>query len=168
VTVSTDGVDLAVPAPVAAATTAAVAASTGTGVLETALKAALAGGTVVHLTDTSYTVTSSIVINITASFQGPLGIDLGGAKILSQITGGGPVIQINIAAGRRYRHVVAVELSRSRATPGRRRHQDRGRRRRSLDPRPSISGTSIIEHVGGIGLDVLGNVQGSISTVDAR
>jgi hypothetical protein len=161
VTVSTDGVDLAVLAPVAAATTAAVAASTGTGVLETALKAALAGGTVVHLTDTSYTVTSSIVINITASFQGPLGIDLGGAKILSQIADGGPVIQINIAAG-----VDIGTLSLSNFSIQGNGLEGGGlkivadgadRWVRDLDIR-NVN----VEHVGGIGLDVLGNVQGSI------
>ncbi|HEX9328997.1 MAG TPA: right-handed parallel beta-helix repeat-containing protein, partial [Reyranella sp.] len=161
VTVSTDGVDLAAPAPVAAITTAAVANSSGTGVLETALKAALAGGTVAHLTDTSYVVTSSIVINITASFQGPLGIDLGGAKILSQIAGGGPVIQINIGAGVDIGTLTLSNFS----IQGNGLEGDgikivadgADRWIRDLDIR-----NVDIEHVGGIGLDVLGNVQGSV------
>lgn len=160
-TVSTDGVDLAALEPVAAATTAAVANSNGTSVLETALKAALGGGTVVHLTDTAYTVTSSIVINITTSFQGPLGIDLGGAKILSQITDGGPVIQINVAAG-----VDIGTLSLSNFSIQGNGLEGDGlkivvdgadRWIRDLDVR-NVN----VEHVGGIGLDVLGNVQGSI------
>ena len=161
VTVSTDGVEVATLAPVTAVTTAAVAASNGTGVLETALKAALGGGTVVHLTDTSYTVTSSIVINITASFQGPLGIDLGGAKILSQIAGGGPVIQINIAAGIDIGTLTLSNFS----IQGNGLEGDgikivadgSDRWIRDLDIR-NVN----IEHVGGIGLDVLGNVQGNI------
>ncbi|HZB53006.1 MAG TPA: Ig-like domain-containing protein, partial [Reyranella sp.] len=161
VTVSTDGVDLAALEPVAAVTTAAVANSSGTSALETALKAALGGGTIVHLTDTSYIVTSSIVINITTSFQGPLGIDLGGAKILSQITDGGPVIQINIAAG-----VDIGTLSLSNFSIQGNGLEGDGlkivvdgadRWIRDLDIR-NVN----VEHVGGIGLDVLGNVQGSI------
>ena len=161
VTVSTDGVDLAALEPVAAVTTAAVANSSGTSALETALKAALGAGTVVHLTDTSYTVTSSIVINITTSFQGPLGIDLGGAKILSQISDGGPVIQINVAAG-----VDIGTLSLSNFSIQGNGLEGDGlkivvdgadRWIRDLDIR-NVN----VEHVGGIGLDVLGNVQGSI------
>ena len=161
VTVSTDGVDLAALEPVAAVTTAAVANSSGTSALETALKAALADGTVVHLTDTAYTVTSSIVINITTSFQGPLGIDLGGAKILSQISNGGPVIQINVAAG-----VDIGTLSLSNFSIQGNGLEGDGlkivvdgadRWIRDLDIR-NVN----VEHVGGIGLDVLGNVQGRI------
>jgi hypothetical protein len=86
-------------APVTAATTAPAASSAGTGALETALKTAMASGTVVHLTDATYTVSKTIVINVTASTQGPVGIDLGGAKIFSQITDGSPVIEIIVGPG---------------------------------------------------------------------
>ena len=163
VTVSTDGVDLAALEPVAAVTTAAVANSSGTSALETALKAALGAGTVVHLTDASYTVTSSIVINITTSFQGPLGIDLGGAKILSQISDGGPVIQINVAAG-----VDIGTLSLSNFSIQGNGLEGDGlkivvdgadRWIRDLDIR-NVN----VEHVGGIGLDVLGNVSRAASS----
>ena len=161
VTVSTDGVDLATPAPVADDTAAAAADSTGTGALETALKAALSGGGVVHLTDTSHTVTSSIVINITASFQGPLGIDLGGAKILSQIADGGPVIQINIAAGVDIGTLTLSNFSiqgNGLEGDGIRIVADGADRWiRDLDIR-NVN----VEHVGGIGLDLLGNIEGSV------
>ena len=62
--------------------------STGTGALETALRSALLGGTVADLSGASFTVTTPIVINLTSDSQGPIGIDLGGAKIISQVTGG--------------------------------------------------------------------------------
>src|SRR5258708_5250051 len=99
VLVGTHGVAVPTLAPGTAATTAPAASSTGTAALETALKPAMASGTVVHLTDATYTVTKSIVINGTASTQGPAGIDLGGAKILSQITDGSPVIEIIAGPG---------------------------------------------------------------------
>ena len=63
------------------------------------LKAAMAGGYLAHLTGQSYTVTPPIVINVTSTIQGPMGIDLGGATIVSQITNGAPVIQINAGPG---------------------------------------------------------------------
>ncbi|MBI2735833.1 MAG: right-handed parallel beta-helix repeat-containing protein [Rhodospirillales bacterium] len=159
VTVSTDGVDLAALPPVD--TAAAVADSRGTGVLESALKAALSGGGVVHLTDTSYTVTSPIVINITASFQGSLGIDLGGAKILSQIADGGPVIQINIGAGVDIGTLTLSNFSiqgNGLEGDGIRIVADGADRWiRDLDIR-NVN----VEHVGGIGLDLLGNIQGRV------
>jgi len=161
VSVGTDGVDLAALATVTAATTAAVATSTGTGTLEMALKAALAGDSVVHLTDTSYTVTSSIVINITASSQGPFGIDLGGAKILSQIEGGGPVIQINVGPGVDLGTLTLANfmiLGNGQEGCGIRivaDGVDRGIHDLSL---MNVN----VEHVGGIGLDVVGNVQGRV------
>ena len=150
-------------AAVTAATTAAVATSTGTGPLEAALKAALAGDSVVHLTDTTYTVTSSIVINITTSFQGPFGIDLGGAKILSQIEGGGPVIQINIGPG-----VDLGTLTLANFTIQGNGLEGGGIKIVADGVDRAIHDLSLsnvnIEHVGGIGLDVLGNVQGAYST----
>ena len=66
---------------------------------ETALRNAISGGYVAEMSGQTYTVTPPIVINVTSSIQGPLGIDLGGATIVSQITNGQPVIQINAGPG---------------------------------------------------------------------
>ena len=90
--------DVAMPAlaPVTAETTAPVADSNGNGDLEVALRAALTEGYFVHLPADTFVVTSPIVINIDSSSAGPKGIDLGGATIVSQITDGSPVIQINV------------------------------------------------------------------------
>ena len=67
--------------------------------LEAALRNAIAGGYVAEMSGQTYTVTQPIVINVTSTIQGPLGIDLGGATIVSQITNGAPVIQINAGPG---------------------------------------------------------------------
>src|ERR671912_2177122 len=67
--------------------------------LGAALTAAMAGGYVAEMSGQTYTVTQPIVINVTSTIQGPLGIDLGGATIVSQITNGQPVIQINAGPG---------------------------------------------------------------------
>ena len=67
--------------------------------LGAALTAAMAGGYVAEMSGQTYTVTAPIVINVTSTIQGPLGIDLGGATIVSQITNGAPVIQINAGPG---------------------------------------------------------------------
>jgi hypothetical protein len=79
-----------------AAPTETTVASAPTVDLGAILKGAMAGGYLAHLTGASYPVTSSIVINVTSTIQGPMGIDLGGARIVSQITDGSPVIQINV------------------------------------------------------------------------
>ena len=64
-----------------------------------ALRSAIAGGYVAEMSGQTYTVTAPIVINVTSNIRGPLGIDLGGATIVSQITNGAPVIQINAGPG---------------------------------------------------------------------
>jgi hypothetical protein len=157
VSVSSQGVALPALAPVTSATTAAAANSTGTGALETALDAAIVGGTVAHLTSATYTVTSPIIINITGSTQGPIGIDLGGAKIFSQIAGGGPVIEIIVGAGV---NVGTLTLSNF-AIYGAGFEGD-GIKIIADGANRSIQNLNIsnvnIEHVGGIGLDVIGNV----------
>jgi hypothetical protein len=157
VSVSTQGLALPALAAVTAATTAAAANSTGTGALETALDAAIAGGTVAHLNNASYTVTAPIIINITSSTQGPIGIDLGGAKILSQITGGGPVIEIIVAPG-----VNVGELTLSNFMILGSGSDGDGIKIIADGTNRSIQNLTIsnvnIEHVGGIGLDVIGNV----------
>ena len=93
--------DVAMPslAPVTAETTAPVVDSNGNGDLEVALRAALTEGHLAHLSADTYVVTSPIVINIDGSSASPKGIDLGGATIVSQITDGSPVIQINVGPG---------------------------------------------------------------------
>lgn len=63
------------------------------------LQDAFTNGRLVIGTDKTYTVSAPIVINITHSYQGQVGIDLGGAKITSNITNGAPLIQINVAPG---------------------------------------------------------------------
>jgi hypothetical protein len=157
VTVGTQGVPMPALPAVTAATSAATPSSTGTGALETALKAAMAGGYVSHLTGQTYTVTSPIVINVTSTIQGPLGIDLGGAKIISQITDGSPVIQINVGPGVDLRYLTLSNFS----IQGNGQEGDGikivagGNDRWVYDW--NISNVNV-EHVGGIGLDVIGNV----------
>lgn len=161
VSYASQGVALPTLAAVTAATTADVATSSGTGPLELALKDAIASNTVVHLTETTYTVTSSIVINIANSTQGPVGIDLGGAKIISQVTGGEPVIEIIVGAGV---DVGTLTLSN---------FSIQGNGSEGDGIKIVVNGTDRwirdldvnyvnVEHVGGIGLDVIGNVQGTV------
>ncbi|MGD9880985.1 MAG: Ig-like domain-containing protein [Geminicoccaceae bacterium] len=152
-----EGVALPTLAPITAATTAPLPTSNGTSSLEQALKAAMEGSYVAHLTDSSYTVTAPIVINVTSANQGAFGIDLGGAKILSQISDGGPVIEIFVGPG--------VNLSKlTLANFG---IQGNGLEGDGIKivvdgPDRAITDLSLknvsVEHVGGIGLDVLGHV----------
>jgi hypothetical protein len=157
ITVSNQGVALPTLAAVTAATTAAVATSTGTGPLETGLKAAMAGGYVAHLTDATYTVTSPIIINVTSTNQGAFGIDLGGAKIISQINNGGPLIEIVVGAG-----VTLSSLTLSNFSIQGNYGEGDGIKIVADGTDRAISNLSInnvsVEHVGGIGLDVVGNV----------
>src|SRR5262245_45130922 len=67
--------------------------------LAATLGAAMAGGYLAQSSGQTYTVTAPIVINVNSTIEGPLGIDLGGAHIVSQITNGQPVIQINVGPG---------------------------------------------------------------------
>jgi Ca2+-binding RTX toxin-like protein len=138
----------------------ATASSTGTGTLETALRTALTGGTVAALSGASFTVTTPIVIYLTGSSQGPIGIDLGGAKIISQVTGGRPVIEIVAGPGVNVSNLTLSNFS----IFGNGQEGDgikivAAGTDRSINL--SISNVEI-EHVGGIGLDVLGNVSGTV------
>jgi len=155
VTVSSQGVTLPTLPPVTTADTAPVATSTGTGTLETALKAAMAGGYVAHLTDATYTVSSPIVINVTNTNQGAFGIDLGGAKIISQVTDGSPVIEIVVGPGVNLSSLTLSNFSINGSSGDGIKIVADGTDR-------SIGNLSInhvsIEHVGGIGLDVIGNI----------
>ena len=79
--------------------------------LEAALRNAIAGGYVAEMSGQTYTVTQPIVINVTSSIQGPLGIDLGGATIVSQITNGAPVIQVNAGPGVDLRYLTLANFT---------------------------------------------------------
>jgi len=59
-----------------------------------ALTAAIHGGYVAHLTDQTYTISEPIVIFVDSTIQGALGIDGGGATLVSQVTDGSPLIRI--------------------------------------------------------------------------
>jgi len=162
VTAGTTGVALPALAAITAGTTAARPSSTGTGLVESALRAALAGGLVAHLTEATYTVTTPIVINVTSSTQGPVGIDLGGAKIVSQIADGSPVIEIIVGPGVDFGGLTLSNFS----ILGNGQEGD-GIKIVADGPDRSLHDFAIsnvnIEHVGGIGLDVLGNVsQGTV------
>ncbi len=162
VTAGTTGVALPALAAITAGTTAARPSSTGTGLVESALRAALAGGFVAHLTEATYTVATPIVINVTSSTQGPVGIDLGGAKIVSQIAGGSPVIEIIVGPGVDFGGLTLSNFS----ILGNGQEGD-GIKIVADGPDRSLHDFAIsnvnIEHVGGIGLDVLGNVsQGTV------
>ena len=162
VTPGTTGVALPTLATITAGTTAAKASSTGTGAVESALRAAIAGGFVAHLTEATYTVATPIVINVTSSTQGPVGIDLGGAKIISQIADGSPVIEIIVGPG-----VDLAGLTLSNFTIWGNGQEGDGIKIVADGPDRSVRDFTIsnvnVEHVGGIGLDVLGNVsQGTV------
>src|SRR5262249_26389299 len=96
--IGTEGVALPARPFMTATTTQPVASSNGTGPGETGLEAALASGSAVQLSDPTYVVTSPIVINVDSGVGSP-SIDFGGAKIISQINGGGPVIEIIVGPG---------------------------------------------------------------------
>jgi hypothetical protein len=67
--------------------------------LASILSTAIGDGNVAQLSGGTYTVTQPIVIHIDSTIQGPLGLDGGGATIVSQVTGGQPVIQIVVGPG---------------------------------------------------------------------
>jgi hypothetical protein len=160
VSVGNQGVALPTLAPVTAATAAPIATTNGTGAVETALKAAVATGNA-HLTESSYTVSAPIVINLTSASQGPIDIDFGGAKIQSAIGGGGPVIQFIVGAG-----VNVSQLTLSNLLINGNGSEGAGIKIVADGADRSIRNLGIngvhIEHVGGIGLDVIGNVHGTV------
>ncbi len=159
-TVSSAGIDVpALPALGPTATTA-TASSTGTGALESAMRAAMTGGTVGALSSATFTVTTPIVIYLNASSQGAIGIDLGGAKINSQVTGGRPVIEIVAGPGVNVSNLTLSNFS----LIGNGSEGD-GIRIIAAGADRSINLTMSnvnVEHVGGTGLEVLGNVSGTV------
>jgi hypothetical protein len=125
--------------------------------LGAALKAAIQGGNVAHLTATSYTVTSPIVINVASTTQIASGIDLGGAKIVSRITNGAPVIQINVGPGVDLRYLELSNFS----------IEGNGLEGDGIKIVANGSDRSVrnwqinnvnVEHVGGSGLNLEGNI----------
>jgi len=158
----TVGVPLPMLADVTAVTTSVKPDSTGIGVLEIALQEAIAGGFVAHLTDAAHTVAAPIVINVTSAPEGAVGIDLGGAKIISEITDGSPVIEIIVGPGVDLRGLALSNFS----IQGNGQEGD-GIRIVADGSDRSVRDWTIsnvnVEHVGGIGLDVLGNAsQGTV------
>jgi hypothetical protein len=157
VSVETAGVAVPDLAPVTAGGASVVADGAATSALEAVLEAAIAGGTVAHLTDDTYTIDAPIVIEVTESTDGPVGIDLGGAKILSQITDGSPVIEIVVGRG-----VNVDQLSLSNFSILGNGGEGAGIRIVADGADRAVHDwriTSVnVEHVGGIGLDVVGNV----------
>ena len=115
-----------------------------------------------HLTDATYTVATPIVINVTSSTQGLVGIDLGGAKMVSQIADGSPVIEIIVGPGVDLAGLTLSNFSilgNGREGDGIKIVADGADR--SLHDF-TISNVNV-EHVGGIGLDILGNAsQGKV------
>jgi len=156
VTVSNVGVTAPTVSAVTAATTAAIASSHGTGALETAIEQALAGHTV-HLANAAYSVTQPIVINVTSSSNGGV-IDLGGAKISSSIAGGGPVIEIVVGAGVTLANFTIENFSIN-GSGG----EGDGIKIVADGTDRAVTNLTIsnvnVEHTGGFGLDVLGNVR---------
>lgn len=160
VTVSNTSAGVAAVAGLSASMTFPTASSTGTGTLETALRTALQGGTVGTLAGASYTVTTPIVIYLNSSSSGPIGIDLGGAKIVSQVAGGQPVIQIVAGPG-----VNVSNLTLSNFSISGNGSEGDGIRivAAGADRSINLSLSNVdIEHVGGVGLDVIGNVSGTV------
>src|SRR5260370_23719890 len=76
-----------------------MASSTTAADLGAARRAAIAGGYVAQLSGGIYTVSQPIVIHIYSTIEGPLGINGGGATLVSQITNGAPVIEIDVGPG---------------------------------------------------------------------
>lgn len=143
--------------PVTSETTAPVADSNGHGALEVALRAALTEGYLAHLPADTFIVTSPIVINIDSSSPNPKGIDLGGATIVSQITDGSPVIQINVGAGVDLRYLTLSNFT----LQGNGQEGDGIKIVADGNDRWLYNWTVSdvnIRDVGGIGLDVIGSV----------
>src|SRR5258707_12062981 len=63
-----------------------------------ALTAAAQGGYIAQLSGGTYTITQPIVINITSNIQG-IGINGGGATLISQVPAGQPVIEFIVGPG---------------------------------------------------------------------
>src|SRR5579864_2702027 len=122
-----------------------------------ALSTAIAGGYVAQLNGGTYTVSQPIVIHINSTIQGPLGINGGGATLVSQITNGAPVIEIDVGPGVDLRY---LDLSNFNI-------QGNGQEGDGIkivadgndrwDYNWNINNVNV-SHVGGYGLDMQGNI----------
>lgn len=121
------------------------------------LQDAFNNGQLVIGTDKTYTVSAPIVINVTKDTQGPIGIDLGGARIVSNITNGAPVIQINVAAGVDLANLTLSNFSIWGSGSDGDGVQIVANGTDRLVHDWSVSNVTI-QHVGGAGLNVIGNV----------
>src|SRR5512139_929347 len=132
-------------------------ATTTTPDLGSMLSAAIAGGYVAHSSGGTYTVSSPIVIQVNSTIQGPLGIDLGGATIVSQITNGAPVIEIDVGPGVDLRYLTLSNFT----IEGNGREGDGIKIVADGNDRWVYNftiGNVAVDHVGGVGLDVIGSV----------
>jgi hypothetical protein len=97
------------------------------------------------------------VINLTSSLQGAVGIDLGGAKLVSQVGSGSPLIEIIVGAGVNISNLTLQNFS----IEGNGAEGD-GIKIVADGTDCAIASLNVdnvsVEHVGGIGLDVIGNV----------
>src|SRR3569833_3099860 len=91
------------------ATTTAIAI--GATDLNSILQAAMAGSYVAQGDGQTFTVSNTIVLHVTSTTQGPLGLDLGGGTIVSNITDGSPVIQVVVDPGVDLRYLTFSNLA---------------------------------------------------------
>src|SRR5690348_10856614 len=91
------------------ATTTAIA--DGATDLNSILQSAMAGSYVAQGSGQSFTVSKTIVIHVDSTTQGPLGLDLGGGTIYSNITDGSPVIQVVVGPGVDLRYLQFANLT---------------------------------------------------------
>src|SRR5260370_14073539 len=128
-----------------------------------ALTAAFQGQYVAQLTGQTYTITSPIVIHVTGTVTGPVGIDGGGATLISPVTNGAPLIQIIADPGVNMRYLTLSNFTiqgNGREADGIQLIAD-GNDRGVYDW--NISNVNV-DHVGGYGIDVRGSVfEGMVS-----
>src|SRR6478672_971025 len=125
--------------------------------LSTILQSAFAGSYEAQGSGQTFTVSSTIVIHVTSTTQGPLGLDLGGGTIVSNITNGSPVIQVVVDPGVDLRYLTFSNFT----IQGNGREGDgiqivaAGNDRWVYDF--SVNNVTV-NHVGGYGLDFQGSV----------
>src|SRR4051812_10172759 len=121
------------------------------------LQGAFAGGYVANGAGHSFTVSKTIVIYVSSTTQGPIGLDLGGGTIYSNITDGSPVIRVEIGPNVDLRYLTFANFT----------IQGNGREGSGIQVVAAANDRWIynfsvdnvkIDHVGGNGLDVQGSV----------
>src|SRR5262249_20996683 len=130
------------------------------------LNAAIQGGSLAQLNGGTYTITQPIVIHVTSTTVGPVGIDGGGATLVSQVTNGQPLIQIVVDPGVDLRYLTLSNFN----------IQGNGQEGDGIkivcDTNDgwvynwNVSNVTV-QHVGGYGLDMQGSVVEGIGA-DAR